>query len=1170
VERNAQHAPCAPTIQAELRVLLLAGLALAGCGRTTPLPDVCASGGCPCAYAWDCPTGYDCVDRTCVRRVLPDAAVDGGDQRKGFGELCVTNDECASGYCLPDLGGAFCSQRCEDACPTGWACRQVADPRGGAAPVGLCVVDRLRLCQGCVGDDDCNPSGGDRCLDVAGSRACGRDCTYEACPTGYACTDAPGPAGGSTRQCLPLSGTCACTEASQGQLRGCVRENLLGACSGQEICAFPDGWSECSAAEPTAEICNGIDDDCDARVDEGLLPRPCVATAGPWTCRGTETCQGGAGWVCDAPTPTEEACDGADNNCDGRVDEGFRDAAGIYFTREHCGGCGVDCDQVIAHSAATECVVAGGAARCRATACDPGYFPYLDGAQCLLLPDTLCDPCATAADCVAPGSACLTVGVERFCGRDCSAASVYGPTCPTGYRCVTAAGAAQCQPVTETCLCRAEHAGTTRACTVDTCTGYETCAAAGGGWDWSSCDISHTIEICDGLDNDCDDQIDEGFLNPATGRYEADAHCGFCNNDCTKYWSAEIHHATGGCDTSPVMPVCRMETCLTETIGTIQYEWVDVNADDQDGCECLRVLGNTTYDPPDVGSFPSPGQEYRDDNCDGVDGVADRALFVWGGNPLPGTGTRTNPYRTLAAALAALPTSGKSYVLVAEGTYAENVVLLDGAKLYGGYAWNFLSRDVLLFSTVIQGVTPTAASQVGAVTAVGLGTTVTQTVVSGFTIQGRHVDAVAADGVAGAASVAVYLKDCGPAVILQNNLIFGGRGGDGGRGPTGVQGHGRQVSAALNGAAGVPSITVFGSCPAGLLRSGGAGGVNATCPAATASRGGNSVCPVFSFNVTPYQGNHQEYASPTGNQGLGGWDWSYDSMSGSGCSHVTESGWPSAIQSHNGEDGFDGDDGASGSGGTSVRGGYGSLVGGLWVPAPGAAQPGGAGTPGVAGGGGGAGGGTARFSQPGGCGSHQQGATGGGGGAGGCGGAGGGAGGAGGASIGVLVVYTTAATASGLPTIRENRFRRAMGGDGAMGGFGGSGGVGGLGAAGGPQESQAVPEWWSTSAGGKGGDGGNGGPGGGGGGGAGGPSFDVLGYNLTGDTWETSNRFDYDGNVDTGGLGGLGGGASAAGSVGAPGAPGSFDVVLVLKPCGAGGTCSAGQTCDVNNVCLPN
>jgi uncharacterized protein (TIGR03382 family) len=70
------------------------------------------------------------------------------------------------------------------------------------------------------------------------------------------------------------------------------------------------------AGSASAEICDGLDNDCDGQIDEDLT-RSCDSACGA----GTETCSAGA-WVgCDAPQPQPETCDGDDNDCDGQVDE---------------------------------------------------------------------------------------------------------------------------------------------------------------------------------------------------------------------------------------------------------------------------------------------------------------------------------------------------------------------------------------------------------------------------------------------------------------------------------------------------------------------------------------------------------------------------------------------------------------------------------------------------------------------------------------------------------------------------------------------------------------------------------------------------------------------------------------------------------------------------------
>lgn len=72
-----------------------------------------------------------------------------------------------------------------------------------------------------------------------------------------------------------------------------------------------EGLAGCTCI-PQGESCNNLDDDCDTLVDEGLT-RAC----GQGTCTGIETCSAGVYGGCTAPPSSAEVCDGLDNNCDG-------------------------------------------------------------------------------------------------------------------------------------------------------------------------------------------------------------------------------------------------------------------------------------------------------------------------------------------------------------------------------------------------------------------------------------------------------------------------------------------------------------------------------------------------------------------------------------------------------------------------------------------------------------------------------------------------------------------------------------------------------------------------------------------------------------------------------------------------------------------------------------
>ena len=113
--------------------------------------------------------------------------------------------------------------------------------------------------------------------------------------------------------------------------------SLPGQCSyGTRTCTT-NGWGQCQgAAGPSEEICDGIDNDCISGIDDtfpeehqlcGFVENVDygigVCTPGVMKCdNGGLYCNGHIG-------PSEEACDGLDNNCNGSIDEGIANATAI-------------------------------------------------------------------------------------------------------------------------------------------------------------------------------------------------------------------------------------------------------------------------------------------------------------------------------------------------------------------------------------------------------------------------------------------------------------------------------------------------------------------------------------------------------------------------------------------------------------------------------------------------------------------------------------------------------------------------------------------------------------------------------------------------------------------------------------------------------------------------
>lgn len=88
-------------------------------------------------------------------------------------------------------------------------------------------------------------------------------------------------------------------------------EVLVSSCGAGESAA-------CVPGSPSPERCDGVDNDCDGEVDEHLP----VLTCGIGECRvEVPSCENGRAAVCTGGTPTVEVCDGKDNDCNGSVDD---------------------------------------------------------------------------------------------------------------------------------------------------------------------------------------------------------------------------------------------------------------------------------------------------------------------------------------------------------------------------------------------------------------------------------------------------------------------------------------------------------------------------------------------------------------------------------------------------------------------------------------------------------------------------------------------------------------------------------------------------------------------------------------------------------------------------------------------------------------------------------
>ena len=328
---------------------------------------MCRAGSCRVAECEPCLEDDDCAEGSrCVRvldgdeaRCLPACGPEGCDDgtrcvELGRRQVCVPDGD-GDGFLLEGCGGTDCDDGNPDANRRGReTCNERDDDCDGevdeglgvplecVAGVGACARSGLRRCTpegeafcgaepgdpgvelcGNERDDDCD-GGLDEGFDelgtpcAAGVGGCRREGTVVCSEDGHQAVCGAIPGEPEEELCNEEDDDCN-GEVDDPLDVGQECEVGVGPCSRRGVleCAL-DGSVRCSAhlVDPTPEACDGRDNDCDGRVDEGLT-RPCETACG----RGDESCVNGGWSGCSARDAEPERCNDADDDCDGLVDE---------------------------------------------------------------------------------------------------------------------------------------------------------------------------------------------------------------------------------------------------------------------------------------------------------------------------------------------------------------------------------------------------------------------------------------------------------------------------------------------------------------------------------------------------------------------------------------------------------------------------------------------------------------------------------------------------------------------------------------------------------------------------------------------------------------------------------------------------------------------------------
>ncbi|HEX7672202.1 MAG TPA: sialidase family protein, partial [Polyangiaceae bacterium] len=264
--------------------------------------------------------------------------------------VCAADGSCSMGACF---SGHYDLNRdskdgCEYACsPSGFTppvCNDLDNLCSGHVNEGVNLTSDPLNCGGCGRDcDQYFPNSATSCQASA--------CKWVACKPGYVALNGTGSAGGCQYQCTPTNGGKEICDGLDNDCNGVVDDKLTdagGSCTttqpgpcaaGQFACS--GGTLKCvSTASPSREICNGVDDDCNGKTDDGPDGTSATLPGVGFACgvKQVGSCQFGTtscgvlpnkptGIICQGEIdPIAETCNGKDDDCDGIVDDNLTDS----------------------------------------------------------------------------------------------------------------------------------------------------------------------------------------------------------------------------------------------------------------------------------------------------------------------------------------------------------------------------------------------------------------------------------------------------------------------------------------------------------------------------------------------------------------------------------------------------------------------------------------------------------------------------------------------------------------------------------------------------------------------------------------------------------------------------------------------------------------------------